>query len=194
LAESQFCGVQDSLEVKERLEDISKEVESLSYWFDPKRENFIRWNAEAAIINKLILIYREFNSFDEEQKALARSRTLHRKMWFYKHWYYKPFEILAWYVEKLLNSVPLFIFALFGWVFALGWLYDLTSITVEGSKYTGSAWLGFYQAIGSFFAVQPPQDTFSNIINPYVAELAVVSGFIHLGIFVSHLYSIVTRK
>lgn len=191
LAECQFCGVQDNLDVKSRLEDIQTNIKSLSYWFDSKRKDFIKWNAEAATISKLILLYREFNSFDEEQEVLARNRTLHRKMWFNKNSLWKPFEIIAWYVEYLLGSIPRFIVAIFLWTFVFAILYCLTSgATVTGNDFS----FRIFQSISSFLAVQPPPDEYVKGLNALVVESAIIAGFVHLGIFISHLYSIISRR
>ena len=192
LAECQFCGVQYSLEVKSRIEDIQREVKSLSFWFDPRREEFTRWNAEAAIVSKLIKIYREYNNFDEEQKVLARNRTLHRKMWFFRKRWAVIFQPLAWYIEWLLGSLPRFIVAMGLWVFVLSALYFAAGPTKLPSYLTPLT-ASLYAGFESFFGLTAPPGELGTFSNGVIL-LAISGGFVHLGVFISHLYTIVSRK
>lgn len=195
LAECQFYGVQSTLDAKSRLADLQKEVRSLAYWFDPREGKFAEWNAEAMILSKLIKIFRDHNRLDEEHQALVRSRALYRRMWFHKHRWWTPFHPVAWYVEFLLGSMPRFIGAIFLWVAGLSVLYSVTTET--DSQTTSKVYLEIvnvvYKSIASFFAVQPPPETMGTL-NFYVVALAIIGGFVHLGIFISHLYSVVSRK
>lgn len=191
LAECQFYGVQSTLHVKSRLMDLQKEVRSLAYWFAPRARKFSEWNAEAIILNKLIKIFRDHNRLDEEHQALVRSRALYRKMWFHKNRWATLFHPVAWYVEFLLGSLPRFMGAIVLWVGVLTLLYHFTTeiVTKDTETYVSA----FVQAIGSFFSIQPPPEGLTGL-KSFVVALGVIGGFVHLGIFISHLYSVISRK
>lgn len=198
LAECEFCGVQSNLDVCKRIKDIQREVESLAYWFGENSEKFNAWNEESAILNDLILVYRDRNRFDEEMDALKRSRSLHRRLWYQrpKNLWAKPFQPIAWYVDFLLGSIPRFIAAIVGWILVLSVAYYLAGPLAAGENIMPHATpvrASVLAAYYSFFGIQPPPDGLGHFYAG-VTLLAIFGGFVHLGVFISHLYSIVSRK
>lgn len=195
LAECQFVGTQQHMDVDSRMKDIRREVESLSGWFGAKRRQRVgaAWNAELSILNKLIEIFRNYNQFDEEQAIHVRARALHRKLRFRSYpVLIKPVEILPWYVEKLVASFPLFITALVLWILFLGGLYAWAG-EVPWDR-------GLADAYTTFIGIGPPGDeklwTSSSGWNVmfWLIAITIGFGFLHLGIFISHLYSLISRK
>ncbi len=196
LAECQFIGTQHHVDVQSRIKDIDTEVDALAYWFGEtnRSRKVARWNAELAILNKLIQVFSDHNQFDEDQKLQVRARRLHRKLWLHERPWFKPLEIVPWYVEKLLASVLLFFLAIGGWILVLGFLFHL----VGGSGVPLDQ--GMADAFSSFLGVQPPSDDklwtsaqgWSGAF--CLIALTIALGFLHLSIFISHLYSLVTRK
>jgi hypothetical protein len=196
LAECQFVGTQHHVDVKSRIKDLVIEVESLAFWFGKttRSRKVARWNAELAILNKLIKVFSDHNQFDEDQKLQVRARRLHRKLWLHERPWLKPLEFAPWYVEKLLASVPVFLLAIAGWILIMGLLFHLAK-----APYV-TLGQGIADAFGSFLGVQPPADdklwkSEYGWNGPFCLIAATIAlGFLHLGIFISHLYSIVTRK
>lgn len=195
LAECQFVGTQQHMDVGARIKDIQREIEALSCWFGAKKrqKDVAEWNAELSILNRLIEVFRNHNQFDEEQMLQARARKLHRKLRFVNYpIYVKPLEIFPWYVEKLVASFPLFVIAIALWILVLGGLYVWASGVPWGQ--------GLADAYTSFVGIGPPSDedlwkakngwdlTFC------LVAIAIGLGFVHLGIFISHLYSMISRK
>lgn len=195
LAECQFVGTQQHMDVNARIKDIQREVDALSIWFGAKRKQRVAaaWNAELSILNKLIKVFRDHNQFDEEQMLMRRARALHRKLRFVNYPVIaKPLEVFPWYVEKLVTSFPLFIVAIALWIVILGGLYSLAS---------GVGWdQGLADAYTAFLGIGPPSD--EKLWKPsdgwngafWLVALTLGLGFVHLGIFISHLYSIISRK
>ncbi len=195
LAECQFVGTQQHMDVGARMKDIQREIVALSGWFGAKRQQrkAAAWNAELSILNKLIEVFRDNNQFDEEQILQVRARQLHRKLRFKNYRaVVKPLEIFPWYVEKLVASFPLFVMAIALWVLVLGALFAWAS---------GLSWnQALADAFISFVGIGPPSD--DALWKPsygwngsfWLVALALVLGFVHLGIFITHLYSIVSRK
>ncbi len=195
LAECQFVGTGEHVDVRSRKDDIRREVRSLSEWFGTttSQKNAASWNAELAILNKLIRVFRDNNQFDEEQVLTVRARQLHRKLRFAKCWFpIKVLQVFAWYAEKLVASFPLFFGAIVMWILVLGGLYAWWgSLDIDR---------GLADACSAFLSLQPPSDdSFWKAADGWNGAFCLVAatiglGFVHLGIFISHLYSIISRK
>jgi hypothetical protein len=154
------------------------------------------WNAEATVLLRLIAVFRNYNRFNEEQIVRVRERELHRLTWFAKRFgnvgsqfrWLNPVYMIAWYVEFLLKSVPGFLSAIAAWLFGLTFLYATTTFQRRFD------WnFAFQNALVSFFSIQPPGDT-SIHFNFFVVALAILGGVLHIGVLISHLYTIVSRR
>lgn len=197
IAECMFYGVESHLNVKERYKDIEREVRSIGYWFHSKSRKASELNAEIGILNHLILRFREYNQFDEEQQCLDRARTLERRFWFEKNkgwaWLFYPFR---WYVEFLLGSIWRFLVVIVLWVVALGFLFQ-TICKCEPRWVSTKVQHGFIEAVTTFFGLQPAHEMKELLSYPasvWLVPFVIVAGFVHLGILISHLYSIIARR
>ncbi len=194
LAECQFMGMQEHVDVRSRIVDLSREVKALSNWFgETKQERKVAgWNMELAVIDKLIEVFRDNNQYDEEQELQICARMLHRKLWIQARPWFKPVEWVPWYVEKLLASVSVFLMALVGWIAILGLLFWLVGGVTVGCAYS--------DAFVTFFGLQPPGDnSFWTVENGWNGAFALIActmllGCVHVGILISHLYSSIARK
>jgi len=188
LAECQFVGMQQHMDVEARMKDIQLEIKSLCYWFGTKRQqkNVAGWNAELAILNKLIAVFKEQNQFDEEQALLVRTRVLHRKLRFSKYpFIFKPLEIFPWYVEKLVASFRIFLFAIVAWLSAASVAWWL----IEGKENWQLAISGVWSA---FFSGTAATSSSWPLIN--LSCVIIASGFLHLGVLVAYIYSLISRR
>lgn len=192
LAECQFVGVAYHFRIKPRLDEIALETGAISRWFNRGQQTDAKLNAEMNVLHGLVPILRDYNRFDEEQTCMSRIRHLHNTLWMRQH----PLRLLLWpllrYLEVLLSSFAVFVAVLVLWVLGLSVLYGWANS--YGSWHAGLA-----DAVSSFFAINPPIGHPGSVKDaqwPHVvvACLAIVSGFFHLGVFVSHLYSITARK
>ena len=158
-AECQFLGVEEHFEVQARMCEIRRDVHEIGHWFGPLMREPSQWNAETAVLGRLISVFRDHNRFDEEQAVRVRERELHRRMWFRRKFsryldrvrWMNPAYLLAVYVEFLLKSVPGFVLAIAAWQVKLTLLFALTTLPRRLD------WpLAFQAALVSFFCVQPP--------------------------------------
>lgn len=198
LAECMFYGVEYHLDTKSRFKEIEEEVEAIGVWFRSRTREISTLNAEIGILSELLLSFRNFNQFNEEQAALSKVRHLHRRLWFKRNqsWAWVLY-LPRWYFDQLLGSLPIFIAAIIGWlsIFAL-----FFSLIQHDHKQAVSEYLymhGFEDAITSFFGMQPPHDLSTLESTPFfiwVCMVVIVMSFVHLGIFVSHLYSLIARR
>jgi hypothetical protein len=195
-AECQFSGVEYHLKIRPRLDEITEDSGLICRWYAPREQKNAKLNAEMGVIYGLIDTLRNHNQFDEVQICMNRVRYLHNTLWMRQ----RPARLLLWpllrYLELLLRSFAVFVSALLVWVIGLSLAFWWVNAGYSGFL------PGLSDGVSSFFAVGPPM-THGNSPQDYkdipwghilVACVAIISGFIHLGVFVSHLYSMVARK
>ncbi len=182
-AECQFCGIDHHLELEERLKEIERDAEAISRWFNPGTCKKTALNIRLDVINNMVRILREYNQFDEERICLNRARHIHNTLFMLE----RPWGWAAWpflrYSEWLLSSFPKFLVAIGAWVLGLWGLYSaLPEAPVKDD-------LGpFGKVIGTFFSVDPLPEHLA------LSSIAVVAGLFHLGVFISMLYELLSRR
>jgi hypothetical protein len=194
LAECQFSGVAHQIDTKWRWKEINAETESISQWFQRKEIGKAKLNARMHVLNRLIRVFREHNKFDEEQQCLIRARNIHNSLWLRRSPWHLLFMPFLRYFELLMRSILWFVGCLSIWVFVFGWLF-------KWSASYPTYWHGLFDAVTSIFAISSPashhlsQNDFQ-VPSFYAAVVcgAIIIGVAHLGVFVSHLYTMVSRK
>jgi hypothetical protein len=195
-AECMFYGVEYHLDTKRRFAEIQSEMESASVWFRSKTREVSKVNANLGIVSDLVRIYRNFNQFDEEHAGLIELRHLYRSLWFKrnKRWAWL-FWLPRWYIDHLLKSISTFAVVILGWLLVFGTLY--ATLPHHGEVKSRVAH-GFEDAIVTFFGLQPPHDLVelakSGQLVVWVTMFLIIMSFMHLGVFVSHLYALTTRR
>lgn len=200
VAECMFYGIEYHLDTRSRFDEIEREVDCVGTWFRSETRETSELNAEIGMVSDLVLTFRNYNQFSEEQAALIRLRDLHRRLWVRRHrpwsWPIWPFRF---YIDALLVSIPRFVFAIFCWLIFFGVLYGSLPTQVDREGNGPDLLLhGFEDAIAAFFGMQPPHDFLAvekaGELMVWVTLFIIFMGFVHLGIFVSHLYSIMARR
>jgi len=193
-AECMFYGVGYNIDMKNRFKEIEGEVKAVSEWFHPSVRKKSYLNAQLGIITELVEILRDYGQFDEELQCLKKIRKLNRQFYFLNHPGLKFVQPLRAYIDTLVGSFPLFCGALFFWPIFYGLLGYLFNTRYEGYK---DGILTFWEQVANssytFFGLQPssqPIDTISHVLTIFT----VLTGFLHLGIFISYLYNLIFRK
>lgn len=194
-AECQFSGVQHHLDVRSRMIDIQRQVQSISRYFGStkRKRKIAALNAELAIVGRLVDVLRKYDQFDEERILLTRLRQIHRKLFFADlPLVVRPVEILPAYAERLLASFPLFVVAIFSWIALIGFVYS-TAFDIDYGEGLAAAFFTFV-GIGSSGgeSVWKPGDGLTPGF--CMVSFAVLLGFVHLGIFISYLNTLINRK
>jgi hypothetical protein len=194
-AECQFSGVQHHLDVRSRMIDIQRQVQSISRYFGStkRKRKIAALNAELAIVGRLVDVLRKYDQFDEERILLTRLRQIHRKLFFADlPLVVKPVEILPAYAERLLASFPLFVVAIFSWIALIGFAYS-TAFDIDYGEGLAAAFFTFV-GIGSSGgeSVWKPGDGLTPGF--CMVSFSVLLGFVHLGIFISYLNTLINRK
>jgi len=196
LAECQFSGVEHHVCIKERIAEIRRDIKAISYWFGPRKRKMATWNAEAQILTDLVRILREHGHFDEEQYCMTNIRRAMRKIWLHEK---RPWSLmgypLRWYVEILLDRPVYFVGALTFWTTALFWffMHHGHQKAGGGGSVTEHGWeASLAETMTTFFQTQTPDGIGWPAL--LVSSAAILFGFVHLGIFISHLYTQVSRR
>jgi len=201
LAESMFNGIEYHLDTKSRFAEIEKEMKCVGDWFLQDTRQISELNAEIGLVSDLVLTFRNYNQFSEEQAGLAKLRELHRQLWVRRN---RRWSWIVWlfrfYIDTLLASIRNFIIAIAAWLLLFGIIYAASAHRASDSVDKGFGFLhGMEDSIATFFGMQPPPD-FSDVTKMggewmvWLTLFAILVGFVHLGIFVSHLYSIMSRR
>ncbi|MEI6702491.1 MAG: hypothetical protein WCL71_03010 [Deltaproteobacteria bacterium] len=194
-AECQFSGVEYHIEIKPRLKEIQKEARSLSRWFHHRRKTMAAMNAEMTTVIEVMRIFREHGQFDEALICQNRIRYLHNRLWMYQ----QPGRLVLWpllrYTEIVLASFGCFLAAIAGWMFLFTMIFSWISkvsawpadmaISPNGATPWSQAFSAFTSA-NSF--------TSTDFTWNLITVLAVLFGIAHIGIFISHVYMLVSRK
>nr|VFK63545.1 MAG: hypothetical protein BECKUNK1418G_GA0071005_103435 [Candidatus Kentron sp. UNK]VFK70862.1 MAG: hypothetical protein BECKUNK1418H_GA0071006_104036 [Candidatus Kentron sp. UNK] len=204
LAECQFSGIGHHIEMKPRMDEIALETEAISQWFDKPQQQKAALNGEMHILNEVVRLLREHNQFDEERICVGKVRQLHTTLWIRERPYRRcvswPF---IWYVEKLLPSFLSFLLAVAIWLLILTVLFTFVIPEGAASGIPERIVLGLESAVTSFFSIGLPiyhaadADTLPTLPTwpmVWVSSLAIVSGFLHLGVLITHLYTLVSRR
>jgi len=186
----QFAGAEYHLPVDNRLAEIRREVEAISRWFHKDQRKNAMLNAEMSIIYELVRLFRQYSQFDEEQICMNRARHLEHSLWMRRtKWGYVFLPVLR-YAEFLLSSIPKFCVALLAWLLVLSLAFAAARHPeATGGNLTTHPW---GMALSTFFGAE--QLTQSDSLWIFLTSVAVVAGLAHLGIFISHLYTLVSRR
>ncbi len=192
LAECIFYGVEHNFDIKSRFEEIENELQIIGRWFKRSKRDIMIYNSELNIVNEVARIFRKYSQFDEEQQCLDKVRGLNRKIYRGKH---KIWGTITWpfrcYFEYLMGSLNRFLAAIVIWP-SLFTLICYLLMPVNSKSFKDA----LMYSINSFFALQiTPIDMLTNYpLSSILSITAIILGFFHLGIFISHLYTIVSRR
>jgi len=182
-AECQFVGVEYRIRLRDRFEDIARNAKAISRWFNRKEQARAAMNIELDVINRMVGVFRQYNQFDEEMQCLARLRHLDHSLYMHRSW-----RIVWWpflrYVEFLMRSFPNFLFAIVAWMLPLGVILAMDPGVENGQQVVEAT-------INAFFANNPHT---GEIVTMIFTTVAAVAGIAHLGIFISHLYTLVSKR
>jgi hypothetical protein len=192
LAECQFYGVEHHIDTKKRWEDIETETGTISLWFQVNEVEKAKLDAQMHILNRLVRIFREHNKFEEEQQFMNKARNVHHSLWLKKRLWRRPFTPLVRYFEFLMRSFLSFVVCVVAIVAAFAFLF------MRAGHYP-TYWHGLFDSVSSLVAISgPASHEFSSSAPAFgfsvIVSLAIVAGVAHLGVFVSHLYTLISRK
>jgi hypothetical protein len=206
VAESLFLGVEYNLDVEQRFREIESEVKATSTWFHRSRSKRSALNAQLTIVERLASRFRSLNQIEEEMSCLARARRLRFDFWIRERpW---PWRWAMWlplrYLAFALSSLPRFMLSVVAWVFVFGLVYYcLAGWTHDKWEQSFEKVLESLAASAFFTFTLQPADGWSKVIEASVHRTALWNcllafqgaiSFTNLGLLLSHLYMIVSRR
>lgn len=192
MAECMFYGVGYSKDVKNRFVEIEAEVKAVGQWFHSSVRERSMLNAQMSITTEVMRVFREAGQFDEEQQCLIHLRELHRRAFLLNRPKLKFINPVLWYVEKLVSSFPLFVVAILFWPTLFGFLSWVTGAQF-GEPGSIQHWNGHMtHSFVIFFGIGPAEFP-KSFAQPFTVLLMIL-GFMHLGIFITHLYTLLSRR
>jgi len=195
-AESMFRGIEFNLDVQSRFEEINREVQAVAHWFSGRRRRRVTLNARLAIVEDLAREFSELDQFEEERECRAEARRLYFDFWAQQSPWRLPFLPLLRYLSLSLRSLPVFLCLVTLWIVLFGMGYHaLDPYIFEKSRSFGEA---FSVSTIYFFTLSIPDYGWYNaskqvLWNSILAFQSAVS-LSHLGILVSHIYLIISRR
>ncbi|MFZ5926298.1 MAG: hypothetical protein ACOYX1_02510 [Acidobacteriota bacterium] len=202
VAESLFLGVQYNLDLRDRLREVRYEIESICERLDPRGFPRSTINAELAIVEGLAKRFRELNQVEEELACLAKARKLRFQFWARESlWRWPLWHLVLKPIAFGLSSVPRFLAVVAAVIGGFAFLYWGTAALAGRSdlarplpSLAASAYFTFtLQPAECWASLFPPGSTAAWWWHLLLAFHGAVS-FANLGILVSHLYMIVSRR
>jgi hypothetical protein len=186
IAESLFIGVQYNLDLGQRFREVHEEVREASKWFRPAQRRRSALNAELTIIERLASRFRHLNQVEEELACLARARRLRFDFWVRE----RPWRWVLWpvlrYIAFALSSLGRFAVAVGLWILLFWPLHHLI---------TGDTALGSLSSSAFFtFTLQLPSDFTTTTTENFLLAFQSAVSLINMGLLLSHLYIIVSRR
>jgi hypothetical protein len=194
-AECTFIGAGFRFGLRQRFKEIEAEVRSVCRWFQ-KKPRQARLDANATIINRIKLALGDVGQMEEEEQCLVKLRWLNRRMSVPKGWqHFTGVHWFAWlvlaYGEFLLGSFARLITLTALWVGGIGWAaMSLARESIPQGITAADQVPSRIEAdvIGWFFGGN------ASSVHYEISVLAVTAGVFHLGILMSYLYSLISRK
>lgn len=187
-AECEFTGAAYHFSIKTRLKEMEAEVASVTRWYheDVRRQSALE--AKAKILSRLVAVFNEAGRMEEEMVCLALLRRINRKLSAPAN--LNPFSWLTHgllsYGEWLLASFLRLGLLTACWVtlfVVLSWILDRGSFS-SPVKGTSTVILWFF---GN------PDTTGANRLQ-VLSWFVVITGVFHIGVLISFLYSLISRK
>ena len=195
-AECAFIGTGFHFELDQRLKEIKLEVNSVAKWSGSRRKAI---DAKSTIIKEMREVYSDAGQMEEEDRCLVEFRSLNRVMGRPSRWW-EHVLVVPWishgilaYGEWLLSGFSKLLVMIALWV---GYFVCLFR-QVDGAKglWEDNGWgkaLG--SVVGLFFGSGPDGDDLNNVLTVAISCGAVFVGVFHVGILMSYLYSLISRK
>ena len=201
LIECDFSGIEYHITVAPRIREIAAYARWIGSNYGSSQQEAAQQNVQMHILNQLVRILREHNQFDEEQICMRHVRHLHHSLWMRQH--KASGGQLMWpilrYLELLLSSFGNFLLALAGWILVLTLLFAVSTGNSSGSVFA----CALQDSVSTFFSVGPPAHIGLPFCDPKpdaawryaaVTSLGIIAGAFHLGVFISYLYSLLSRR
>lgn len=196
-ASCHFVGFEFHIKMEHRRSELQVESEAICRWYAKPLRRRADLNLRMHVANGFVRLLREENQFDEEQYWSTISRHLHNTLWIEDQEWRQLFRPILRYSEFLLHSMSRFLLSVVVWILFFTLILTVGTLASPDSTYSSSFadtsdYGPFTQAIFSFLSGEGP--AYHSPFWVFITTLCSILGLAHLGVFISHLYSIMSRK
>lgn len=180
-----FHGVAAAPDIQKRLDELKKSIGEICGSYEESARDDAQLAAGLEIQNQLIAILRQYGRFEEEQVVLRHARELRRGILQQSTNWWKKFE--AWllrYPNFILSSPFSFLAGLWLGIVFFSWAYVPFVPDASGSDL-------LWRSSVTTLSIQPLNNDASG--RP-IDLLCMTWGLTHFGVFLSHLYSLISRR
>lgn len=199
-AECQFGGIEFNVDLKSRFQEINSEMRMIGHWFNRRQRDVSLLNGEVTLTSRLMKVFREYDQHEEAEVCRSRVRTLNRRIWAKRSgWRALPVLPLRWYIETLLGSTQLIFLAILSWIA----FFVAAQIAHEWWISDDSHWRfllsevlwreSVSQAVLSFLGSGTSDAVAGSWFTVVLSSVAALTGFLHLGILIAHIYRLLSR-
>jgi hypothetical protein len=177
-AECMFYGVEYNIDVRQRFQDIRREIAAIGREFHPATRGRSERNARVNLLNRLVAVFKKYGQFEEELACLSETRLLQWPMGGNLPQFYLARLVGSFRLQFLFATIWIVFFACIYWLFAL--------IRKDGDLANCLT-----KSLETFFLVDAGGYTDSGRL---VRTVEYLLGFTHLGIFASRLFLLLVRR
>ena len=196
LAESLFIGIQYNLDVRTRIRSVRRDVEEVARRFQAIARKRASLSAQLTIIERLARRFHDLNQIEEELACLGEARRLRFEFWVRERWWRWAVWPLLRYLAFSLHSLPRFAVVVVAWTLLFGLSYYIVGNMQPAKAVTfwdalaGSSRFFFTAESSAKWASLPGREGFWDL---WLGFQGLIS-FTSLGLLLSHLYLIVSRR
>lgn len=195
-AECQFAGVEYHFPIQPRLKEIRDHLLVIGTWFDQADRRRAALNGELGILTQLVRVFSQFGQFEEDEECRAIARDVNRHLWLdqkasagFRDAAFSWSLRLPWkYLNWLLGPAKNFVLAVGLWVLCFTVIHALA---LGGPDH--------------LLSKEPIEAAMTGVLtgNPISGETAnwwwinlfcAIIGVFHIGVFISRLYTLISRK
>jgi hypothetical protein len=201
-AESMFVGIEYNLAVQRRFREISAEVRMIAQSFHGRRQRRSAISAQLTLVERLAQRFRELHQIEEELACLAEARKLRFDFWVGEKWWRWPSWPFLRYLAVTLKSLPVFLTVVVAWAVFFGlsyWLIGELSLKDDVTFWDAmlSSWRAFFTGSSAsdwtYLINKDGNGGWESFWDAWLTFQGVVSST-NLGLLLSHLYLIVSRR
>ncbi|MEI7909643.1 MAG: hypothetical protein WCK77_08420 [Verrucomicrobiota bacterium] len=193
LAECQFIGVRHNIEVEQRIDELRHEIAVICNRFARSERTAAARDAEVAILGKLVKVFQDYNQFDEEMECLFWQRLAMGRLLRNRHGFAGWIFGWVWrYLNRLVRHPLYFLGAILGWLLIGSVAFSLVESLNPAEWSWGLDALSW--SLNAFFAGNAPDGTSAAGPAGWVTRGLTVCGLFHFGVFISYVYTLISRK
>ncbi len=200
LAECLFSGVEHHIDLEDRMVEIRRTVDQISRWFGKDQQESAALNAEMQVLLDIVYVLHTYNQFDEEEECMDYIRELQRKLWIrnprnHRNPINRVIQPIWIYINWLLGTPTRFVGAILTMLLLGGAILALATSPWPPNDHIALLRRSLDSAFNALFTFNPSSlDPYPGFLWHFFYNVGILIGIVHLGVFISRLYTWIARK